>query len=1165
MKKLTLLLMLAGVFFSSCSLPSIFDTDDDAVSEWHGLKVRSNGVSAAYMETYEGKDDVLKVAPPQSGGYTWAPVYYDLSAYKGKLITVDVSFEVYIKYYTKIVWQAQAEDEKHKAYPVIAGSLNELYTTTKQWFPVQGSNTFIVDASEDTPLFYLEASPQYGLNNQTIHITNFSLAITVNNTPEPDPIPDSFVAVEEIADVVTIATAGTPLALTGIVSPENATNKVIIWSVKTAGKTMAAITGNTLSALEAGTVTITATVKNGTAVGVNYTKEFNIVVNTAFIAVTGISGVPSTATAGTPLNLTGTVEPPNATNKTIVWSISEAGTTGATISGNTLNTTAAGIVEVQAAIVTGLTASTNYTQSFSITINPVVPPFIAVTSISGVPTTATAGTPLNLTGTVSPPNATNKTIGWSVVSGLGSINDNNLSATGAGTVTVRASIDNGSAIGEAYTKDFQITASLPFVAVTGISGVPTTATVGTPLNLTGTVSPPNATNKTIAWSVVSGPGSIKGNNLSATGAGTVTVRASIDNGFAIGEAYTKDFQITASLPFVAVTSISGVPSTATVGTPLNLTGTVSPPNATNKTIAWSVVSGPGSIKGNNLSATGAGTVTVRASIDNGSAIGEAYTKDFQITASPPFVAVTSISGVPTTATVGTPLNLTGTVSPPNATNKTIAWSVVSGPGSIKGNNLSATGAGTVTVRASIDNGSAIGEAYTKDFQITASLPFVAVTGISGVPSTATAGTPLNLTGTVSPPNATNKTIVWSISDAGTTGTTIIDNTLSIARAGTVQVSATISNGDVNKDYTQSYSIIVNEPNTGGISYTSGLSWTEVPPLKDAYTNDFLIGNITGSNRLSGDEFNLLKKHYNVATPENDFKPENLYGWGGRTLNFDNADRIERALSAAGIKLHGHTLVWHRQTPQWMNDGVTAVVAKANLEAHVTQVVTHFKGKVISWDVVNEAFNDGLSNGNDWRAALRKDVPWYQALNEGYIELAFRAARAADPDAMLYYNDYSLDNFAKASAVANMVEEINNKYKGEGHTRNLIDGVGMQGHYQTTWFNVNSVKTSLELFISKGVKVSISELDIRTADYKEGTSADTTMSASAQISQGKMYAQLFQMLKAHAANIERVTMWGIDDKNSWLSAGNPCLFTRDLKVKQAFYGVLDPEGFLDYYK
>ena len=127
-----------------------------------------------------------------------------------------------------------------------------------------------------------------------------------------------------------------------------------------------------LNTTAAGTVTVRATITNGASATTNYTQDFTITVSAAavtHIPVTSINGVPTTATAGTPRTLTGTVSPANATNRTIVWSVQSAGTTGATISGNTLTTTAAGTVTVRATITNGRTATTNYTQDFTITVS----------------------------------------------------------------------------------------------------------------------------------------------------------------------------------------------------------------------------------------------------------------------------------------------------------------------------------------------------------------------------------------------------------------------------------------------------------------------------------------------------------------------------------------------------------------------------------------------------------------------------------------------------------------------------------------------------------------------------------------------------------------------------------------------------------------------------
>ena len=357
----------------------------------------------------------------------------------------------------------------------------------------------------------------------------------------------AFVPVTDIADLPTTATAGSDLTLSGTVSPGNATNKTIAWSVADAGTTGASISGDTLSTTAAGTVTVTATVINGKTTSENYTKNFDITVNAAFVPVTNITDVPTTATAGSDLTLSGTVSPGNATNKTIAWSVADAGTTGASISGDTLSTTAAGTVTVTATIINGKTASENYTKNFDITVNAA---FVPVTDIADLPTTATAGSDLTLSGTVSPGNATNKTIAWSVADAGttgASISGDTLSTTAAGTVTVTATIVNGKTASENYTKNFDITVNAAFVPVTDITDVPTTATAGSDLTLSGTVSPGNATNKTIAWSVADAGttgASISGDTLSTTAAGTVTVTATIVNGKTASENYTKNFDIT---------------------------------------------------------------------------------------------------------------------------------------------------------------------------------------------------------------------------------------------------------------------------------------------------------------------------------------------------------------------------------------------------------------------------------------------------------------------------------------------------------------------------------------------------------------------------------------------------------------------------------------------
>jgi uncharacterized protein YjdB len=270
--------------------------------------------------------------------------------------------------------------------------------------------------------------------------------------------------------------------------------------------------------------------------------------------------------------------------------------------------------------------------------------------------------------------------------------------------------------------------------------------------------------------------------------------------------------------FAAVTGISDVPSTAQVGVPLPLTGTVAPSDAANKTIVWTVKEAGATsavITDGTLTATAPGTVTITATIANGAGESVPYTQDFEIivTGEAAFVAVTDILGIPSTIQVEVPLTLTGTVIPSNAANKTIVWTVkeVGETGAvIENGTLTTTAPGTVTITATIANGAGESTPYTQDFDITVTtepVPFVAVTGISGVPGTVTVGSELLLTGAVEPTDATNNIIVWTVKEAGTTGAVITDGTLTAATAGTVIVTATIVNGaSESTPYTQDFDI-----------------------------------------------------------------------------------------------------------------------------------------------------------------------------------------------------------------------------------------------------------------------------------------------------------------------------------------------------------------------
>ncbi|MFB9275525.1 endo-1,4-beta-xylanase [Cohnella cellulosilytica] len=346
----------------------------------------------------------------------------------------------------------------------------------------------------------------------------------------------------------------------------------------------------------------------------------------------------------------------------------------------------------------------------------------------------------------------------------------------------------------------------------------------------------------------------------------------------------------------------------------------------------------------------------------------------------------------------------------------------------------------------------------------------------------------------------------------------------------------------------------------------------LPSIADTYKNDFLIGNVMSPAQTTDAENTAMyKHHYSIMTPENDMKPQYLSSANG-VYSYANADTLVDWAQANNIKVHGHTLVWHSQSAPWLTTGtdngpLTRAEAKANMEQYIGNVAGHFKGKVVSWDVVNEAFDGGSGLPADWKIVLRKDSPWYKAYANGadesrgesgadYIYDAFVLARLADPGATLYYNDYNETVAWKREAMALMAEELNEKWKTDERNaepgRLLVEGIGMQAHYWIESLDPDTVEASIARFIQAGVKVSVTELDIPST----GTLTEEKMALQAEL-----YAKLFVIYKKYASSIERVTFWGKADSQSWRASGSPLLFDKLLAAKPAFYAVIDPEGYL----
>ena len=323
----------------------------------------------------------------------------------------------------------------------------------------------------------------------------------------------------------------------------------------------------------------------------------------------------------------------------------------------------------------------------------------------------------------------------------------------------------------------------------------------------------------------------------------------------------------------------------------------------------------------------------------------------------------------------------------------------------------------------------------------------------------------------------------------------------------------------------------------------------VVSLKEHFKDHFLIGNIMNPGSVASEK---LKHHYNVLTAENDMKPDKINPNRG-SYNFRTADNMVKTAIDSGFLVVGHTLLWHSQIPSW-HRSVNSSNAKGYMETYIKDVVGHFKGKIYSWDVINEAFPDGGYNG-DWKTSMRNENPWYSALGSDFVYYSFLAARQADSGAILYYNDYNLNMSSKAKMVHDMVRDVNIRYKNAypGADRLLIEGIGMQGHHNTC-VTAASIKASIDLFRQLGVRISISELDVLSQTWSE-YSAQNALTETGKTKAAQLYGDYFKVFIANSDIIERVTFWGVNDSESWRSRAAPLIFSGDM-AKSSYHKIID---------
>ena len=306
-----------------------------------------------------------------------------------------------------------------------------------------------------------------------------------------------------------------------------------------------------------------------------------------------------------------------------------------------------------------------------------------------------------------------------------------------------------------------------------------------------------------------------------------------------------------------------------------------------------------------------------------------------------------------------------------------------------------------------------------------------------------------------------------------------------------------------------------------------------------YKNDLTDGSLA--------ETDLVKKQFNMLVAENEMKPEAFGGQNGN-FYFVTADKFTTFAKNNNFVMRGHCLVWNQQSPTWISsDGGktndknwTRAEALAIMKSHITNVMQHYKGKIREWDVVNECLDDNQSSvrTNPEGYELKKNCVWQQAIGDDYVDSAFVYAHQADPDAILYLNDYGVEFQGKAKSAAFYNLAVRMKKAGIP-----IDGVGLQCHFSIGDVDSVMLDNTIRRFEEAGLLCIITELDMGISD----TSAENLEE------QARSYRVITDIMLNHD-NCPSMVIWGLKDNNSWRESSSPLLFTAQCDKKPAWYAV-----------
>jgi endo-1,4-beta-xylanase len=331
-------------------------------------------------------------------------------------------------------------------------------------------------------------------------------------------------------------------------------------------------------------------------------------------------------------------------------------------------------------------------------------------------------------------------------------------------------------------------------------------------------------------------------------------------------------------------------------------------------------------------------------------------------------------------------------------------------------------------------------------------------------------------------------------------------------------------------------------------------------LKDYYRDYFPVGVAVSTRSINGPDTTLILRQFNSLTPENAMKMGPIHPEEGRYY-WKDADAIVGFAMAHGMRIRGHNLCWHEQTPGWLfrdsaGGDVSKEVLLKRLKDHISTVVGRYKGRIYAWDVVNEAVADGTDS-----TAFLRNSPWYRICGDEFIAKAFEYAHAADPQAQLFYNDYNTERPEKRERVCKLLRQL-------VKAGVPITGVGIQAHWSLYEPSETELRQTIDRFSSLGLKVQITELDISVYPWEKnrrGRRPDESDAYTPELEgrQTAQYKKVFSVFRDYKGILNGVTFWNVTDRSTWLDQypvpgrkNYPLLFDTEGRPKKAYWEVVD---------